>query len=121
MINLMHTRTVFGLAAAAIVAVGLSPPALAAVDFVGTYQTTDTMGQPMQIRLGANGKAWGKRTGEKMKGAWAAGKHYAVIRWSTGWSTKLVKRGDHFKKLAYAKGEEPKGKPASKARAVKVQ
>jgi hypothetical protein len=117
----MHTRTVSGLATAAIVFVGLSAPAFAAVDFTGTYRTTDTQGQPMQITLGANGKAWGKRPGEKMKGAWAAGKHYALINWSTGWSTKLVKRGDHFKKLAYAKGEEPKGKPVNKARAVKVQ
>jgi hypothetical protein len=56
-----------------------------------------------------------------MKGNWAAGKRYAVIAWTGGWSTKLVKRGDHFKKLAYGPGQEPKGKPMSKAYAVKVQ
>jgi hypothetical protein len=56
-----------------------------------------------------------------MKGAWAAGKRYAMISWTSGWSTKLVKRGNHFKKFAYAPGHEPKGKPVNKARAVKVQ
>ena len=56
-----------------------------------------------------------------MRGRWAAGKKYALISWTTGWSTKIVKRGDHFKKLAYGKGQEPKGKPINKAPAIKVQ
>ena len=48
-------------------------------------------------------------------------RRYALISWTTGWSTKIVKRGDHFKKFAYGKGQEPKGKPINKAPAIKVQ
>ncbi len=121
----MHANTILNRTGAAVAAltitVGLSSAALAAVDFTGKYATTDTTGKPMQIMLAPNGHAWGHRPGEYMKGAWAAGKRYAVIRWTSGWSSKLVKRGDHFKKLAYAPGQEPKGKPASKVIAVKVQ
>jgi hypothetical protein len=121
----MHANAVLSRAAAIVAAlvisVGLSGAAQAATDFVGSYRTTDTMGKPMQITLNANGRAWGHRSAEYMKGSWVAGKRYAVIQWTTGWSTKIVKRGDHFKKLAYAQGHEPKGKPISKARAVKVQ
>ena len=121
----MHASTISSRAAAiitaAVIAVCLSGAAQAATDFTGKYATTDTTGKPMQIVLAPNGHAWGHRPGEYMKGAWAAGKRYAVISWTGGWSTKLVKRGDHFKKLAYAPGQAPKGKPASKAYAVKVQ
>ncbi|MFZ2018541.1 MAG: hypothetical protein WAU90_07695 [Methyloceanibacter sp.] len=121
----MHANTLLSraaaTAAACVIAVGLSGAAQAATDFTGKYMTTDTTGKPMQITLAPNGHAWGHRPGEYMKGAWAAGKRYAVISWTTGWSTKLVKRGDHFKKLAYAEGQAPKGKPASKAVAIKVQ
>jgi hypothetical protein len=121
----MHANTLLSRAAAivaaAVIAVGLSGAAQAATDFVGTYRTTDTMGRPMQITLNANGRAWGHRPGEYMKGNWAAGKRYAVIQWTSGWSAKLVKRGDHFKKLAYAQGQGPKGRPISKALAIKVQ
>ena len=121
----MHAYTALrraaSLIAAAVIAVGLSGAAHAATDFTGTYRTTDTMGKPMQITLNANGRAWGHRPGDYMKGHWAAGKRYALISWSDGWSTKLVKRGDHFKKFAYGKGQEPKGKPINKAPAIKVQ
>jgi hypothetical protein len=121
----MHATTIFGRTAATLaaltIAVGLSGAAQAAVDFTGKYLTTDTGGKPMQIVLAPNGHAWGHRPGEYMKGAWAAGNRYAVISWKGGWSTKLVKRGNHFKKFAYAPGQAPKGKPASKAYAVKVQ
>jgi hypothetical protein len=112
----MHANTILSraaaLTAAAVITVGLSGAALAATDFTG---------KPMQITLAPNGHAWGHRPGEYMRGAWAAGKRYALINWNGGWSTKLVKRGDHFKKLAYAPGQAPKGKPASKTLAVKVQ
>ncbi len=121
----MHANTILSraaaLTAAAIITVGLSGAAQAATDFTGKYMTTDTTGKPMQITLAPNGHAWGHRPGEYMRGAWAAGKRFALINWNGGWSTKLVKRGDHFKKLAYAPGQAPKGKPASKALAVKVQ
>ena len=97
----MHANTILSraaaLTAAAIITVGLSGAAQAATDFTGT--------------LGFAANRFG----------WAAGKRFALINWNGGWSTKLVKRGDHFKKLAYAPGQAPKGKPASKALAVKVQ
>jgi len=121
----MHANILLSRAAAtlgaAVIAVGLSGTANAAVDFTGKYLTTDTGGKPMQITLAPNGHAFGHRPGEYMKGAWAAGKRYAVINWTGGWSTKLVKRGDHFKKLAYGPGQDAKGKPLNKAYAVKVQ
>jgi hypothetical protein len=121
----MHAKTYLSRAAATVaalvIAVGLSGAAEAATDFTGKYLTTDAEGKPLQITLNAKGRAWGHRPGEYMKGAWAAGKRYAMISWTSGWSTKLVKRGNHFKKFAYAPGHEPKGKPVNKARAGKVQ
>jgi hypothetical protein len=106
---------------AAVFAVALSiGTAQAAPDFTGKWMTTDTMGNPMQIDLYANGNARAIRPGERMTGRWAAGKKFAVINWTTGWTTKIVKRGHKFKKLAYGKSEG-KGRPINKALAVKVQ
>src|SRR5512139_2341277 len=81
--TLMHANTVLSRATAtlavAVITLGLSGAAQAAVDFTGKYLTTDTGGKPMQITLAPNGHAWGHRPGEYMKGSWAAGKRYAVI------------------------------------------
>jgi hypothetical protein len=110
-----------GLVAAAVFAVALSiGAAQAATDFAGTWMTTDTMGRPMQIDLYANGNARAIRSGERMTGRWASAKKVAVINWTSGWTTKIVKRGHKFKKLAY-QNSEGKGRPVNKALAVKVR
>jgi hypothetical protein len=120
----MHANRILnraaGLVVAVVLAVALSGAAQAATDFAGTYRTTDTMGGPMQITLYPNGYARAIRPGEALKGRWAAGKRYAVISWTSGWSTKIVKHGHKFKKKAY-ENAEAKGKPVNKALAVKVQ
>ncbi len=110
-----------GLMVAAVLAVALSiGTAQAATDFTGKWMTTDTMGHPMQIDLYANGNARAIRPGERMTGRWASAKRVAVINWTSGWTTKIVKRGNKFKKFAY-ENSDAKGKPVSKALAVRVQ
>jgi len=110
-----------GLVVAAVFAVALSiGTAQAGTDFTGKWMTTDTMGHPMQIDLYANGNARAIRPGERLNGRWAAGKKFAVINWTSGWTTKIVKRGRKFKKFAYS-NSEAKGRPVNKALAVKVE
>ncbi|MGH6866570.1 MAG: hypothetical protein ACREDO_10475 [Methyloceanibacter sp.] len=89
-------------------------------EFVGTWKTDDTKGKPMEITLSEDGTAKGTREGEGLSGKWRAGKNAAVITWDSGWTTKIVKRGNEFKKLAYEAGKPAKGKPAHRSDAAKV-
>ena len=85
--------------------------AIAASEFEGTWKVQDTKGNPFEITLSADGTAKGDRAGEGLTGKWKANERRAVITWDTGWTTKIVKKGDKFQKRAYekkpAKGEDP--------------
>jgi hypothetical protein len=61
----------------------------------------DTSGKPFQITLSADGSAKADRAGEGLTGTWKEEGGAAVIRWDTGWTTKITKEGDKYKKTAY--------------------
>lgn len=89
-----------------------------ASEFAGTWKVADTGGKPFEITLTADGTAKANRAGEGMNGSWKKDGSSAVIKWDTGWTTKITKEGDRFTKVAYDKGgSEPKGtSPAEKVK-----
>ncbi|MEG6508507.1 hypothetical protein V6C03_05940 [Methyloligella sp. 2.7D] len=111
---------VFAAVCAALIAVAISAgAAFAASDYVGKYETKDTQGKPMTITLADDGSASGQRTDEALKGTWKEKKNIAVIDWGDGWTTKIKKKGEVYRKIAF-EGKKPEGKPA-RAKAKKVE
>ena len=92
----------------------------AASGFEGKWKVKDTAGQDFEITLSADGTAKAGR-GEGMTGTWKEGGNAAVITWSTGWTTKIVKDGDSYKKTAYGKGQPLDGPPTNSSDAQKVK
>jgi hypothetical protein len=80
----------------------------------------DTAGQPFEITLSGGGAAKASR-GEGMVGTWKEEGKTAVITWNTGWTTKIAKEGDQYKKTAYGKGQPLDGPPANSTDAQKVK
>jgi len=66
--------------------------------------TEDTKGNPFSITLTGNGTAAGEKQGHALSGTWQDEGEAAVITWDTGWTTKLSKDGDDYKKTAYRAG-----------------
>ena len=91
---------------------------VAASDFEGAWMVKDTAGQPLEITLSAGGAAKASR-GEGMVGTWKEEAKTAVITWNTGWTTKIAKEDDHYKKTAYRKGQTLGGPPDSSSDAQK--
>jgi hypothetical protein len=89
---------------------------LAASDFEGVWKVTDTAGQPFEITLSGGGASKASR-GEGMVGTWKEEGKTAVITWNTGWTTKIAKEGDQYKKTAYGKGQPLDGPPTKHGRA----
>jgi hypothetical protein len=77
----------------------------AASQFEGTWKTKDTKGNPFEIVLSVDGTAKGDRSGEGLNGKWKEEGDSAVIEWGNGWTTKITKMGDQYKKTAYEKGK----------------
>jgi len=89
---------------------------LAAGAFEGVWNVADTGGQPFEITLSSGGVAKATR-GEGMNGTWKEDGNAAV----TGWTTKIMKEGDQYKKTAYSKDQPPNAPPANSSAAEKVQ
>jgi hypothetical protein len=53
-----------------------------------------------------------------MNGTWKEEDDAAVISWTTGWTTKIIKQGEHYKKTAY-KDRESGTEVAAEAEKVK--
>ena len=83
----------------------VSAVALAASPFEGKWKIQDTKGNPFEITLSEDGSAKGNRSGEGLSGTWKAEGDSAVINWESGWTTKITKQGDQFKKTALEKGK----------------
>ena len=79
--------------------------AFAASPFEGKWKVQDTKGNPFEITLSDDGSAKGNRSGEGLSGTWKAEGDSAVISWDSGWTTKITKQGDQYKKTASEKGE----------------
>lgn len=93
--------------------------AVAASEFEGTWKTQDTKGNAFEIVLSADGKAKGNRAEEGLAGTWKVDGDSALITWDSGWTTKIVKEGDKFKKQAFEKGAST-GTPTHTADAQKM-
>lgn len=106
--------------AAGIVAV-LTSTASFADDFAGKYMTEDTKGNPMSIALTGDGKAIGEKLGHVLTGKWTNDGDVAVIKWDTGWTTKLAKDGDRYKKTAYRVGTSMEDGPTHTGIAEKIE
>lgn len=109
----------FGFVAAALLTL-MSVGAGFAADWAGQYLTEDTKGNAFTIVLGDDGKAAGEKQGHAMEGTWTDSGDGAVIKWTTGWTTKLSKDGDAFKKTAFRPGADMSGEPVSAVAAKKV-
>ena len=113
------TYRMAALAAATMLAA--STAALAASTFAGTWKVSDTSGKPFEIMLKDDGSAAADRAGEGMKGTWKEEAGGVVITWDTGWTTKISKDGDKFKKTAFEKGKPMDGPGANSSAAEKVK
>jgi hypothetical protein len=106
-------------AVAALVVVAMTTFAsFAASEFEGVWSVKDTAGKAFEITLSADGKAKGNHS-EAKEGTWKQEGDSAVITWSTGWTTKITKEGDHYVKAAFKKGEPLTGKPTNTSPATK--
>jgi len=105
--------------AACIVALLTSSTGLAA-DWTGKYMTEDTKGNAFSITLSDNGTAAGSKRGDVLNGTWTNEGEAAVIKWDSGWTTKLSKDGDHYKKSAYRAGASMQEGPTHATSAEKV-
>lgn len=87
--------------------------------WVGTYKTVDTQDNPMEIVLKDDGVATGSRADENLTGSWKAEEGDAVvITWGDGWTTKIAKDGDGYKKSTWEGAME--GDPTHTASAEKT-
>jgi hypothetical protein len=99
---------------AALIGTATAFAALAASPFEGTWSVKDTDGKAFEITLGADGKATSTHPKE-MTGTWTEEGDAATIKWNSGWTTKIVKDGDSYKKEAF----KADGSPASTSEATK--
>jgi hypothetical protein len=92
---------------------------LAASAFEGVWKVKDTAGQPFEITLSSGGVAKATR-GEGMTGTWKEDGNAAVITWNTGWTTKITKEGNQYKKTVYRKGQPLDAQPANSSDAERA-
>jgi len=93
---------------------------LAESAFEGVWKVKSTAGQPFEITLSSDGTAKASLRSD-MVGTWNEEGQTAVIRWKTGWTTKITKEGNEYKKATYRKGQPVSGTPASTSEAEKVR
>jgi hypothetical protein len=106
-----QARTAF---LAALLAGATAFAALAASPYEGVWSVTGNDGKAFDITLGADGKATSTHPKE-MTGTWTEEGGAVVIKWNTGWTTKIVKDGDSYKKEAF----KPDGSAAGTSAATK--
>jgi hypothetical protein len=88
----------------------------AASEFEGTWTVTDWKDHSFDITLSADGNATGTRS-KDMTGTWKEEGSAAVIKWTTGWVTKITKEGDKYVKQTL----KPDGTAGKTSDAVKKQ
>ena len=109
------------LAAAFALSVAACSPPSAKSDLAGTWKVSDTSGAPFEIVLTEDGNASADRSGEGLTGTWKEDSGAAVITWSEGWTTKIAKDGDSYKKMAWDKGVSMDSPPTNTSSAEKVK
>lgn len=98
----------------------MSFASLAASALEGVWKVRDTAGQPFEITLSSNGVAKATR-GEGMTGTWKEDGNAAVITWNTGWTTKIMKVGNQYKKTAFRKDQALDSPPANSSDAERAK
>ncbi|MGC2410647.1 MAG: hypothetical protein WA441_11795 [Methyloceanibacter sp.] len=114
----MPRKAVSTILAALVCTVMTAFASLAASEFEGVWSVKDTGGKPFEITLTADGKANATHP-KRMVGTWTEEGSSAVIKWDSGWTTKITKEGDHYVKTSFKKGEPVDGKPANTSDAQK--
>ena len=109
------------IALAGTLAMGLGSFASAASEFQGRWKVKDTKGHPFEIVLSADGRATAEHKDKAMTGTWQEESGVAVITWNTGWTTKIVKDGNAYKKQAWDKGKPLDGAPSNSSDAEKAE
>ena len=112
-------KTTVAVLAGALALAVTAATSFAASEFEGTWKVKDTSGKPFEIVLGSDGKASADRSGEKLSGTWKEDGGAAMISWSGGWTTKIAKEGDGYKKTAYE--GDTGGEPTNTSDAEKVK
>jgi hypothetical protein len=56
-----------------------------------------------------------------MTGTWKEEGNAAVITWNTGWTTKITKEGNQYKKTAYRKGQALDAPPTNSSDAERAK
>jgi hypothetical protein len=105
---------------AAFIIAGTTIACQAAGEFQGVWKVSDTGQKPFEITLSADGSAKANRPGEAMTGTWKEESGTAVITWNTGWTTKITKEGNQYKKSAWEKGKPLDGPPTNSSDAQKA-
>lgn len=110
------TRKVIVGTLAAAAAFAFAGAAFAEHHFTGTWKVKDSSGADFEIMLGKDGAASANRGSEGMNGKWVEKDGAAVITWDTGWTTKITKQGDHYKKTAFEGDKEKNSSDAMKVK-----
>ena len=98
----MGRKAISALLAALVMSVMTAVTVFAASEFEGVWSVKAGDGKPFDITLGADGKASSTHP-KDMTGSWAEEGGAAIIKWDTGWTTKIVKEGDHYVKHGFKK------------------
>src|SRR5262245_2770604 len=93
----MGKRAVIAFLAALVVSVVTAATAFAASEFEGVWTIVGVKGEPFDITLGADGKA-SSTVPKPITGTWKEENGAAVVKWDSGWITKIVKQGDKYVK-----------------------
>jgi len=109
-------KAIVGALAAAAAFALTAGAAFAEHHFTGTWKVKDTAGADFEIMLDKDGTASADRGGEGLKGKWVEKDGAAVITWDTGWTTKIAKDGEHYKKTAYEGDKEKNTSDAVKVK-----
>jgi hypothetical protein len=89
-------------------------------EWAGTFLTEDTKGNAFTITLDADGTARGEKEGHVLNGSWSVDGASAVIKWTTGWTTKLSAKGNGYDKSAFRPGAPIEDEGAKVIAAKKV-
>ncbi|MEI9901469.1 MAG: hypothetical protein WDN31_16505 [Hyphomicrobium sp.] len=111
------TRKLFvGTLAAAAAFALTAGAAFAEHHFTGTWKVKDTSGADFEILLGKDGTASANRGKEGLHGKWVEKDGAAVITWDSGWTTKIAKHGESYKKTAFEGDKEKNSSDATKVK-----
>jgi|SRR6516225_502623 hypothetical protein len=102
------------------VMVMLSSATLSAGGFEGVWKMKDTVGKEFEITLSGNGTASATLRPD-MIGTWKEEGATAVIKWQSGWITKIEKSGKGYFHFAYRPGNPLNGPPTASSDAQKIR